>query len=373
MAEAEYKVWVALGGDLRADRVCALLQSVASDGSLNAAARSLGISYRYAWGLLKKAEEQIGAPLLRSRTGGSGGGGADLTAAALGLLDRYQRFRAAVSDQAEPLLTAPEPTARPVVLASTIGPVETGLLPALEAAWQSQTGLLVRHIAAGTSQALSLAQSGLADLVLAHAPDAEQAFMDQGFGSLRRPLMESDFLLVGPRRDPAGVRRSASAAQALQQIARAGAPFLSRGDGSGTHLREQALWQAAGLTPEPPWYRISPRGAQGTGPTLSHAHELDAYVLADRATYVTVISQIPGLESVWAGPDPDLANRFSLTLVHPKRFPNLRTAEARAFLEWATGPGGQAVVARFGVSEYGQALFRPVRQGGSVQAKEREA
>lgn len=369
---ADYRRLVDLDGPGKFDRLCALLQAVAQHGSLNRAAGALHLSYRHAWGLVQQAEARLGAPLLIRRTGGVAGGGADLTAMARDLLARYSRLQEAgqrilapgAGAEASPAPGAPDPDdhrTRPVLLASTIGPMEVGLLDALAAAYHRVSGVWVRPVAAGSGQALAIARAGRVDLVLTHAPALEAAFLSQGYGAARVPLMASDFLLCGPPADPAGVRGAPDAAAALRRIAAARAPFVSRGDGSGTHMKELELWTAAGVTPAAPWYRVYERGAQGSVATLRHAGAEQAYALADRATFAAAAPA--GLAVLLAG-GPELANTFALITLNPDRFPQANTAGAAAFVAWAAGPEGQAVIAGFGRAPDGHPLFQPAAPGG---------
>lgn len=378
---ARVRVFLELG-DLPGDRICLLLETIDRVGSINRAAGDLGLSYRHAWGLIKKAEERLGAPLLQKRVGGTEGGGAELTDAARALLERYRRFRREVEGRLDSLFpegapeqavpgapaSAPgdgagrgraEAEAVPVLLASTIGPIESGLLGALEDAFYKTSGTLVRHIAAGTGQALSIAREGRVDLVLTHAPDLEAAFLAEGYGSGRYPLMYNDFLLLGPGEDPAGTREADSAAAAFRRIAAAGAPFVSRGDRSGTHVKELALWSKAEVQPAAPWYRVYDRGAMGSLATLRFAEEQGAYTLVDRAAYLTARSGSLSLAVLLYG-DPLLKNIFALVPVSPERFPRAQHGAAHAFIDWATGPEGQRLVWEFGVRLYGEPLFFPV-------------
>ncbi|MDI3317726.1 MAG: substrate-binding domain-containing protein [Bacillota bacterium] len=366
-----YRVVLILGDQIRGDRLFALLEAVALRGSLNQARADVGLSYRYAWGLVKQAEERLGVRLLDRRTGGARGGGAQLTAAARDLLDRYRRFQAGV-ERRIPVLAGPEePPAADrapgagtgeahgsLVLAATVEPVETGLVPALAEAFLAETGIAVRPLAAGSGQALDLAREGRADLVLSHAPEAEEEFVTAGFGTGRHPLMEDDFVVVGPEGDPAGVRQAGTVHQAFQAIARARAPFLSRGDRSGTHLRERGLWEAAGVQPEAPWYRVDPLGVLGSMHILTAAAAKRAYTLVDRATLRAARPE--GLAILWEG-GPELRDVFSLVPVSAERAPWVRRRWAEAFARWAVGPAGQGLIARFGLDPHGRPLFRPLR------------
>jgi len=362
MDDVEYRVLLALGEDLPADRLCALLEAVDRFGSIRQAAAVLQLSYRYAWGLVKRAEERLGTPLLSKRVGGPAGGGAVLTGAARELLNRYHAFRLQVEVGASRTFGRSEAAgsgapAQPLLLASTIDPVETGLLPALEEAFHAETGILVRHIAAGSGQALAIAREGRADLVLVHAPELEQQFLAEGWGEARHPLMYNDFLLVGPASDPAGVRHAESAQAAFSRIAAAGALFVTRGDRSGTHVREISLWQAAGLQPGPPWYQICPQGYMGSRTCLRWASQQGAYLLVDRATWLTSRDEAAGLAPLLEG-DSALRNEFVLIAVSPARNPGVQYEAARRFIAWATGPDGQRLISDFGVNKFNVSLFK---------------
>jgi tungstate transport system substrate-binding protein len=327
----------------RLERLGRILEAVAGTGSLHRATRALAISYRQAWELVRRVEALLGEPLMTRRAGGKDGGGAALTPLGQEVAARCARLRAELALRlVTPVQADPH---RPILLASTIGPAEVGLLDALEAAFHQATGLWVRHIAAGSGQALALARSGRVDLVLSHAPAAEAQFMAEGWGAGRYPLMVNHFVLAGPPADPAGVRTAASAADAMARIARAGARFLSRADRSGTHLRELELWQAAGVEPSGPWYIPYVHGGQGSGVTLREAGRIGAYTLVDQATFHA--AALPQLAILFAGDDA-LANPFHLIALHPRRFPQAHHQGAQRFIQWATGPEGQAVIRQFG-------------------------
>lgn len=383
MSGVRYKVFLELGGDLPGDRLCALLQAIDRLGSINRAAAELKLSYRHAWGLIKKAEERLGGPLLQKRIGGAEGGGAELTAAARDLLARYQQFHAEVGGRLGQIFApppreqemppreqgappseqeAPAEEAPPVLLASTIGPIEAGIVGALEDGFHRQTGILVRHIAAGTGQALRIAREGRADLVLTHAPQMEAEFVAAGFGAGRYPLMYNDFLVLGPAADPAGVRDAGLAAAAFRRIAAAAAPFVSRGDRSGTHVKELELWAAAGVSPREPWYRVYERGAMGSTATLRFAEQIQGYTLVDRAVYLSARARGLNLDLLLSG-DPALRNEFALIPVSPGRFPRAQHEAARQFVAWATGPEGQRLIRQFGCDRYGEPLFFPAAPG----------
>ena len=170
-------------------------------------------------------------------------------------------------------------------MASTIGPIDAGIVAVLEDAFEKESGIRVRHVGAGTGEALKIAEQGSADLVLVHAKKLEEKFVAAGFGTERIPLMYNDFVIVGPAADPAAVRGMTDAVLALKKIAASQARFISRGDKSGTHVAEMGLWEKAGIKPEGRWYTIYEKGSEGNAPTLRFANEAGAYTVMDRATY----------------------------------------------------------------------------------------
>ena len=242
-----------------------------------------------------------------------------------------------------------------VVLSTTTSTQDSGLLDVLVPMFERQTGLTVKTIAVGTGQALALAARGEADVTLAHAPALEKKYVADGRMLNRRLVMYNDFVVLGPEADPAGLREEKKAAEAFRRIAAAGARFVSRGDRSGTHNRELALWKAAGLTPASPWYIES---GQGMGATLGIAADRRAYTLADRATYLAFTRRV-ALKILVEG-DPRLLNIYSVMEVNPANGPRVNAAGGRKFAEFTLAPETQAVVKTFGVDKYGQALFVPI-------------
>lgn len=213
-------------------------------------------------------------------------------------------------------------------------------------------------VAVGTGQALNNARNCDGDVVLSHAPALEETFVAEGHGVARRPVMANDFVLLGPAEDPAGAT-APDAAAALEAIARAEAPFVSRGDDSGTHVKELSLWEAAGVDPRPAsgsWYREL--GA-GMGPTLNAAVAMGAYVLSDRATWISHGAK--GGHRIVSQGDPRLLNSYPVIVVSPEKCPNAKAAEATAFADWLTGPEGQAAIAGF--RKRGEQLFLPTATG----------
>ncbi|MGE5673555.1 MAG: substrate-binding domain-containing protein [Mycobacterium leprae] len=363
MEKMGYKVFLRLG-DLPGDRLVSLLEAIDRVGSINRATAELKISFRHAWGLIKAAEERLSFPLLVKRVGGVSGGGAALTDDARRLIEEFRLVRANVESQVGHLALHPEAppvepdTRHPVLMATTIGPVESGLLPAMEAAFLEETGTPVRHIAAGSGQALQLAREGRVDLVLAHAPQLEAAFIGEGYGVAAYPLMYNDFVLLGPAADPAGVAQASTASAAFQRCGAAQAPFVTRGDQSGTHVHELALWEAAGVQPTSPWYQTCSRGSLGSMAALRYAEQIQAYLLVDRATYLTARAEGSSLALLFAG-DAALRNVFSLIPVNPGRFPQVQHDAARRFVTWAASSKGQSLIQRFGVDQFGEPLFCP--------------
>jgi tungstate transport system substrate-binding protein len=242
-----------------------------------------------------------------------------------------------------------------ILMASTIGPIDAGIVGALETAFEKKTGIIVRHVGAGTGQTLKMAEKGQFDLVLVHAKDLEEKFVADGFGTKRYDLMYNDFVIMGPATDPAQIRGEKSAAAALKKIATAQAAFISRGDRSGTHIKELEVWKAAGITPQGSWYKIYEKGSQGNGPTLRYTDEQQAYTLMDRATYITMKKDLK--LQVLVEKDELLLNYITLIPVNPGKFPGVKNAEAMKFVEWATSEEGQRIIAAFGKDKYGEPLF----------------
>jgi tungstate transport system substrate-binding protein len=255
-------------------------------------------------------------------------------------------------------LTLAEAGDKYLLLASTIGPVDAGIVPLLEEQFESKTGIRVRHVGAGTGEALKMAEQGNFDLVLVHARSLEEKFVRNGFGTERIPLMYNDFVLVGPAADPAGIKGTKSAAEALKKIAAQGVPFISRGDKSGTHVAEMELWAKSGLKPAGPWYQVYEKGNEGNAPTLRYADQKAAYTFMDRATYLSLKNSIKLV--VLVEKDEALLNFISLIPVNPKKFPKVNSKDAMTFAKWLTSPTeGQKIISNFGREKYGQSLFFP--------------
>ena len=245
-----------------------------------------------------------------------------------------------------------------ILMASTIGPIDAGIVSALEEQFEKDTSIRVRHVGAGTGEALKIAEKGDVDLVMVHAKSLEEKFVTAGFGTERIPFMYNDFVLVGPAADPAGVKGMKSATAALRQIAAKGALFISRGDNSGTHVAEKELWGKAGVKPEGTWYRVYEKGNEGNVPTLKFTDQQQGYTVIDRATYLSIKSGIK--LGVLVEGDEALLNRISLIPVNPKKFPRVNAGDTAAYVAWLCAPDkGQRIVADFGREKYGQPLFFP--------------
>ena len=239
-----------------------------------------------------------------------------------------------------------------ITLASTTSTEQSGFFTHVLPIFETDTGIAVHVVAVGTGQALAVGERGDADALLVHDRSGEEKFVSAGFGIDRRDVMFNDFVIIGPGSDPAKVRGSSNAVEALQRIHRAQSPFASRGDDSGTHRREMKLWKAAGLDPQPAmsWYRSL---GQGMGPTLNLAAGLDAYVLADRATWANFRNR-QNLELLFEG-DPALYNPYSSILVDPAKLPQAKAADASNWHEWITSEHGRKAIESFRID--GAAVF----------------
>jgi len=245
-----------------------------------------------------------------------------------------------------------------VFLASTIGPVDAGIIGVLEDQFEKEKGIRVRHVSAGTGATLKIAQKGNIDLVIVHAKSLEEKFVQEGYGTERIPLMYNDFVIVGPASDPAGVKGMKSAAEALKVIAAKGVPFISRGDKSGTHVAEMNIWQMAGMKPSGSWYKIYEKGAEGNASTLSYADGQQAYTFIDRATYLSLKNQIK--LAILVEKDEALINYITLIPVNAKKFPRVNAKDVKIFVKWLTSPQkGQKIIRDFGKDKYGTPLFFP--------------
>jgi tungstate transport system substrate-binding protein len=249
---------------------------------------------------------------------------------------------------------APAPPSRTVILSTTTSTQDSGLLDVLLPVFERATGYSVKTIAVGTGQALALAARGEADVTLAHAPGLEKRYVEDGKMLNRRLVMYNHFVVIGPAGDPARIS-GRPAAEAFRRIAGAQARFVSRGDRSGTHLLEQALWKEAGVEPKPPWYIES---GQGMGPTLGIADDRRAYALTDRGTYLAFRRRVD--LPILVEKDRPLLNLYSVMEASPANGPRVNAPGGKAFADFMVSPAAQAVIRAFGVDRYGQPLFVPV-------------
>ncbi len=249
-------------------------------------------------------------------------------------------------------------TSRFILLSSTIGPIDAGIVGLLENDFEKETGIRVRHVGAGTGAALDIARKGNVDLVLVHAKSLEEKFVNEGYGTERIDLMYNDFVIVGPSNDPAGIKGMKLATEALKRISEKKVIFISRGDKSGTHVAEMQLWDKAGIKPSGLWYIIYEKGADGNVPTLRHTDQKEAYTVIDRATVLSLRDQIKLV--VLVEKDDALLNYMSLIPVNPKKFPRANYEDAMVFVRWLTSPEkGQKIIRDFGKDRYGSPLFFP--------------
>ena len=256
-----------------------------------------------------------------------------------------------------PSLTIAE-SSKFILLSSTIGPIDSGIIDILENGFEKETDIHVRHVGSGTGAALDIARKGNVDLVLVHAKSLEEKFVSEGFGTERIDLMYNDFVIVGPSSDPAGIKGMKQAIEALKRISERGVIFISRGDKSGTHVAEMQLWEKAGIKPSGPWYVIYEKGAEGNVPTLRYTDQKEAYTVIDRATVLSLRDQIKLL--VLVEKDDALLNYMTLIPVNPKKFPRANYEDAMVFVRWLTSPEkGQKIIRNFGKDKYGSPLFFP--------------
>jgi len=242
-----------------------------------------------------------------------------------------------------------------ITVASTTSTEQSGLFKHLLPIFEQKTGIEVRVVALGTGQALDLARRGDADVVFVHAKSAEEEFLREGHGVRRFPVMYNDFVIIGPKSDPAGIAGGADAPDALRKIKNASAAFVSRGDRSGTHIAEVNLWALAGVDiakDKGPWYRET---GQGMGPALNTASAMNAYLLSDRATWLAFNNR--GDLAILVQGDRRLMNQYGIMLVNPEKHPSVKRADGQAFVDWVVSPEGQAAIADYKIA--GEQLFFP--------------
>jgi len=242
-----------------------------------------------------------------------------------------------------------------ITVASTTSTEQSGLFGHILPIFEQKTGIEVRIVALGTGLALDLARRGDADVVFVHARSAEEQFLGEGHGVQRFPVMYNDFVIVGPKTDPAGIAGGVDTLDALRKIKSTSAPFVSRGDRSGTHIAEVNLWTMAGVDIEKekgPWYRET---GQGMGPALNTASSMNAYLLSDRATWLAFRNR--GELTILVEGDKRLMNQYGVMLVSPEKHPNVKRAEGQAFIDWLLSAEGQAAIAGYKIE--GEQLFFP--------------
>lgn len=237
-------------------------------------------------------------------------------------------------------------------MATTTSTENSGLLETIVPPFEKTFNLTVDVIAVGTGKAMKLGETGDVDVLLVHDPIDEEKFIARGYGVNRRAVMHNDFILVGPASDPAGCKGIKNIAEAFSRIAQTNASFVSRGDDSGTHRKEQEIWEKAGIIPRGRWYL---EAGQGMGAVLQMAHDKMAYTLADRGTYVAYKSKIDSL-SISEG-DPLLYNPYGVIAVNPARHPQVKYIKAMTFIGWLTSPECQKLISNF--KKEGEVLFYP--------------
>lgn len=242
-----------------------------------------------------------------------------------------------------------------IVAASTTSTEQSGLFGHILPVFQKKTGIQVRVVALGTGQALDLARRGDADVVFVHARSAEEKFLAEGEGVQRFDVMYNDFVLIGPKSDPAKISGGKDILEGLKRIKTAGAPFVSRGDRSGTHIAELDLWKLAGIdiaTEKGPWYRDT---GQGMGPALNTASAMNGYILSDRGTWISFKNR--GDLAIAVEGDKRLFNQYGVMLVSPAKHPNVKKDLGQAFVDWVISPEGQKAIAEYKIG--GEQLFFP--------------
>jgi tungstate transport system substrate-binding protein len=242
-----------------------------------------------------------------------------------------------------------------VILSTTTSTQDSGLLDVLVPLFEKQTGYSVKTISVGTGQALALAAKGDADVALVHAPSLEKNYVAEGKLQNRRVVMYNDFVIIGPKNDPAKIKSAKTAGEALKRIQQSKSPFVSRGDNSGTHNLEKSLWKSAGIQPKGDWYI---EAGQGMGATLAIANERNGYAITDRGTYLALRKRVT-LPILVEG-DKALLNVYSVLEVNPVNGPRVNATGGKAFADFMVSPKTQDIIKSFGVDKFGQPLFVPI-------------
>ena len=242
-----------------------------------------------------------------------------------------------------------------IILATTTSTQDSGLLDVLIPVFEKKTGYFVKTIAVGSGQAMAMGQKREADVLLVHSPAAEEKFIADGFGINRKLIMHNDYIIVGPADDPAKIRGMKSTPESFKKIASTAAPFLSRGDNSGTNAKEKEVWKAAGINPEgKKWYQQT---GLGMGQTLNVANEKNGYTLADRGTYLSLKKNLK-LDILMEG-DAILLNIYHVIEVNPTKWPKVNAAGAKAFSDFMVAKATLDIIKVYGVDKFGSALFFP--------------
>ena len=241
-----------------------------------------------------------------------------------------------------------------IVVSSTTSTEQSGLFGFILPIFKMKTGIDVKVVAVGTGQALDIGRRGDADVVFVHDKPAEELFVQEGYSTKRNEVMYNDFVLIGPKSDPAKVAGGKDIQAAFQKIASAQAPFVSRGDKSGTHAAELRYWKGAGVavSPSQGWYKET---GSGMGPALNTASAMNGYILADRATWLSFKNR--GDLTIVVQGDPKLFNQYGVMLVNPTKYPSVKKAEGQAFIDWLISKNGQDVIASYQIG--GEQLFFP--------------
>jgi tungstate transport system substrate-binding protein len=253
------------------------------------------------------------------------------------------------------LLTAPAiAQEKSIVVSSTTSTEQSGLFSFILPIFKMKSGIDVKVVAVGTGQALDIGRRGDADVVFVHDKAAEEKFVEEGYSTKRYEVMYNDFVLIGPKSDPAKVGGGKDIQAALQKISTAQTPFVSRGDKSGTHAAELRYWKGAGITISPgsSWYKET---GSGMGPALNTASAMNGYILADRGTWLSFKNR--GDLVILVQGDPKLFNQYGVMLVNPAKFPHVKKAEGQAFIDWLISKNGQDVIASYQIG--GEQLFFP--------------
>ncbi|MCL5773621.1 MAG: substrate-binding domain-containing protein [Firmicutes bacterium] len=250
-----------------------------------------------------------------------------------------------------PAIHAKEPVT--ITMATTTSLQDTGFLDSILPIFEKKYNVRVKVIAVGTGQSLALAKKGDADVVFVHAPKLEEEFVKEGFGVGRKTVMYNEFLIIGPSGDPAQVKGMSNVKNIFKKIAESKSPFVSRGDKSGTNIRELEIWKAVSITPEPPWYIES---GSGMGQTLMITDQKQAYTLSDNSTYIAFKKKIRLVVMNKPG-DPLLKNFYSVIAVNPEKFPHVHYKEAKEFIEFISSNKGANLIKDYGKEKFGAPIF----------------